>query len=50
MKTYQARPKWDLERSLRRRLLVETTLRVLGGFVVALLMWAFLFALIVIGS
>jgi hypothetical protein len=28
MRQYQARPKWDLERAIRRRMLIDTTLRV----------------------
>jgi hypothetical protein len=31
-------------------LLVESTLRVLGGFAIALLAWGFIFALLVIAS
>jgi len=47
---YQARPKWDLERSLRRKALREATVRVVGGFIVALLAWAFIFALLLVAQ
>lgn len=43
-----ARPAWDIERSLRRRFLVDTTLRVLGGFAVALLAWGLVFCLVIV--
>jgi hypothetical protein len=42
---YQARPKWDLERSLRRRAFTRLTFYVLGGMGLVVIGYSFLLLL-----
>jgi heme O synthase-like polyprenyltransferase len=46
MRRYQARPRWELERSLRRQALRRGVLVGIGGVVLLLVAWGFLVALL----
>lgn len=49
-RTYQARPAWEFERAEARRQFVEATKAVLLGFVVGLLLWAAILAMLLAGQ
>ncbi len=45
MKRYQARPRWELDRALRRRVLLNLGFWVVAGFVIAISVYALLVVL-----